>query len=58
MIRAYELARAVGDTERVECHGSFVREGGDYLVDLQYTEDQRSVAGISSKAASRPLPLR
>jgi len=41
MIRAYELAREVGDAKRLECYGNFVREGGDYLVDLQYTNIEK-----------------
>jgi len=36
--RAFEVARDVGDTKRVECYGRFIREASDFLVRLQLTD--------------------
>ena len=37
--RAYELAEKVGDMERVECYGNFIREGIDAVIALQFTKE-------------------
>lgn len=57
MNRAYELAQKVGDTERVECYGRFIREASEYLVGLQLTDTgqypEYAIGGFPAKKEPR-----
>jgi hypothetical protein len=39
VVHAYELADEMGDTERVDCYGNFVKEGLAAVMELQFTEE-------------------
>jgi hypothetical protein len=38
--KAYDVAKEVGDKERMDCYANYIREGADYMLKLQITEEE------------------